>query len=65
MEPSNDVKGQIDACVAEIGEYYTLAFMPPAAAKPDEYHDVKVQVNKPAMNVRTITGIYNEPSGNQ
>ncbi len=57
MEPSNDVKGQIDACVAEIGEYYTLAFMPPPAAKPDEYHDVKVQVNKPAMNVRTITGI--------
>jgi VWFA-related protein len=64
MEPSNDVKGQIDACVAEIGEYYTLAFMPPPAAKPDEYHDVKVQVSKPAMNVSTITGYYNEPAGN-
>jgi VWFA-related protein len=64
MEPSNDVKGQIDACVAEIGEYYTLAFMPPPAAKPDEYHDVKVQVSKPATNVSTITGYYNEPAGN-
>jgi VWFA-related protein len=63
LEPSNDVKGQIDACVAEIGEYYTLALMPPPAAKEDEYHDLKVQVSKPAMNVRTISGYYNEPAG--
>jgi len=65
MEPSNDVKAQIDACLAEIGEYYSLAFMPPLAAKPDEYHEVKVKVGKPAMNVRTITGYYNEPPANE
>ena len=64
LDPSNDVKAQIDECVSEIGEYYTLAFMPPPAAKADEYHDVKVLVNKPGVKVRTISGYYNEISGN-
>lgn len=64
LEPSNDVKGQIDSCVAEIGEDYTLAFMPPPAAKRDEYHDLRVQVNRPGVTVRTITGYYNEPPAN-
>lgn len=63
LDPSNDVKAQIDACVAEIGEYYTIAFMPPPAAKADEYHDVTVMVNKPGVTVRTNTGYYNEPAG--
>ena len=64
LDPSNDVKGQIDACVADIGEYYTLAFMPPSAAKADEYHDLSVVVNKPGLKVRTVTGYYNEPGAN-
>lgn len=64
LEPSNDVKGQINSCVAEIGEYYTLAVMPPPAGKQDEYHDLKVLVNRPGVTVRTIAGYYNEPAGN-
>lgn len=63
LDPSNDVKAQIDSCVAEIGEYYTIALMPPPAAKADEYHDLKVVVNKPGVTVRTNTGYYNEPMG--
>src|ERR1700739_562439 len=63
LDPSNDVKAQIDECVAEIGEYYTIAFTPPATDKTDEYHDVKVVVNKPGVTVRTNTGYYNEPAG--
>jgi len=61
LGPSNDVKGLMDACLGEIGEYYTLALMPPQAAKPDEYHDLKVQVNRPGVTVRTVVGYYNEP----
>jgi len=64
LDPSNDVKGQIDACVSEIGEYYTLAFLPPPAVKADEYHDLSVVVNKPGLKVRTVTGYYNEPGAN-
>ncbi|MGA7243236.1 MAG: VWA domain-containing protein [Terracidiphilus sp.] len=63
LEPSNDVKGQIDACVAEVGEYYTIAFAPPPAAKADEYHDLKVTVGRPGVTVRTNSGYYNEPAG--
>jgi VWFA-related protein len=63
LDPSNDVKAQIDSCVAEIGEYYTIALMPPPAAKADEYHDLKVIVKKPGLTVRTDTGYYNEPAG--
>lgn len=62
LDPSNDIRGQLDLCVAEIGEYYTIAFMPPPAAGTDEYHDLKVVVNKPGLTVRTDTGYYNEPA---
>ena len=48
--------------MAEIGEYYTIAFMPPQAAGLDEYHDLKVVVNKPGLTARTYTGYYNEPA---
>jgi VWFA-related protein len=61
LGPSNDVAALIDSCVAQIGEYYTLALLPPAAAKSDEYHDLKVQVARPGVTVKTITGYYNEP----
>jgi VWFA-related protein len=62
LGPGNDVAGLIDECVAEIGEYYTLALTPPPAAKPDEYHDLKVQLARPGLTVKTVTGYYNEPA---
>ncbi len=61
IDPSNDVRGQIDRCVSDVGEYYTLAIAPPVAAAADEYHDLKVLVDKPELTVRTNTGYYNEP----
>jgi VWFA-related protein len=62
LGPGNDVKAMIDSCVAEIGEYYTLAIIPPVAAVPDEYHDLKVQVNRPDATVKTVIGYYDEPA---
>jgi VWFA-related protein len=62
LPPSNDVKAEIDSCVAEIGEYYRLAITPPAAAAADEYHELKVQVNRPDVTVKTDNGYYNEPA---
>lgn len=59
--PSNDLAGMISKCIEDIGEYYTLTFAPPPAAQADEYHDLKVQVNKSGLNVRTNTGYYNQP----
>lgn len=62
LQPSNDVKSQIEECLSDIGEYYTIAFMPPPASVPDEYHDLKVTVNRPGTVVRTSSGYYNEPA---
>jgi VWFA-related protein len=62
LPPSNDVKSQIDQCVAEIGEYYTIAFMPPATDAHEDYHDLKVTVNRPGTLAKTFSGYYNEPA---
>jgi VWFA-related protein len=61
LPPGNDIAGQIDSCVADIGAYYTIAFAAPAAAQANEYHDLKVVVGQPGLTVRTNSGYYNQP----
>jgi VWFA-related protein len=61
LDPSNDLAGQIENCIADIGTYYTLSFAPPPAAQVDEYHDLKVQASQPGSSVRTYTGYYDQP----
>jgi VWFA-related protein len=61
LEPSNDIAGQIDNCLLDIGAYYTLTFTSPAATRPNEYHDLKVQVSQPGLTTRTTSGYYNQP----
>ncbi len=41
--------------------FYTMSFDPPHAAKPDEYHDLKVQIGGLGLSARTNTGYYNQP----
>lgn len=65
MGPDNDVAGQINRCIEDANAFYRISFDPPATDHPDEYHDLKVQVNKPGVTVRTNTGYYNEPSGRE
>jgi VWFA-related protein len=61
MSPNNDVAGQIATCVQDAGAFYTLSFDPPKADKPNEYHDLKVEIDKPGLTARTSTGYYNQP----
>jgi len=61
MEPSNDIAGQIAACIGDIGTYYTLIFGVPPAAEPNEYHELRVQVDRPGLSGRTTSGYYNQP----
>jgi VWFA-related protein len=65
MGPDNDLTGQIDRCVAGANVFYRLSFNPPSAEHADEYHDLKLLVDKPGLTVRTNTGYYNEPPGQQ
>ena len=41
--------------------FYTLSFDPPYAAQPDEYHDLKVQIEAPGLSARTTAGYYDQP----
>lgn len=59
LGPNNDLVGQIDSCVQDASAFYTLSFDPPRADKPQEYHDLKVVVDKPGLKVHTNTGYYN------
>ena len=59
--PDNDLAGQIESCVRDASALYTLTFDPPRAEKPNEYHELKVEVGKPELIGWTITGYYNQP----
>jgi VWFA-related protein len=61
MEPSNDIAGQIAACIGDIGTYYTLIFGVAPAAEPNEYHELKVEVGRSGLSGRTTTSYYNQP----
>lgn len=60
LGPDNDLAGQIDRCVADANGFYRVSFNPPAAEHADEFHQLKVTVDKPGMTVRTNTGYYSE-----
>jgi VWFA-related protein len=61
LGPSNDLAAEIDSCVQDASAFYTLSFDPPRADKPNEYHDLKVQVDKQGLKAQTTTGYYNQP----
>lgn len=64
LGPDNDLVRQLNRCVADASAFYRISFNPQPAAHADEYHDLKVVVDKPGAVVRTSTGYYNEPAGN-
>jgi VWFA-related protein len=60
--PSNDLTPEIVRCVEDASAFYTISFVPPHADGPNEYHQLKVEVDKPELTVRTNTGYYDQPS---
>ncbi len=52
---------QLNACVQELGAYYTVTFNPPADEKAFSYHALKVTVDEPELKVNTTAGYYAEP----
>jgi VWFA-related protein len=61
LDELSDVSHAIDHCVEDASQFYTLSFDPPPAAQPDEYHDLKVQINAPGLSAHTNTGYYDQP----
>jgi VWFA-related protein len=61
LDSSGDLDRDIERCVEEVRSFYTLTFNPPHTCQMDEFHDLRVQVARPAVTVRAPTGYYNEP----
>jgi VWFA-related protein len=61
LDPSNDVASEIANCIQDAAPYYTLSFDSPPADGPNEYHELKVRVDKPGLAARTSTGYYDDP----
>jgi VWFA-related protein len=60
-DPDRNLDQEIERCVREARNFYTLTFNPPHTSRMDEYHELRVQVARPALTVRAPTGFYNEP----
>lgn len=65
MWPDNDIAAQIERCVGDANVFYRISFNPPPAEHVDEYHDLKVQADQPGLRLRTNTGYYNQPTGQE
>jgi VWFA-related protein len=63
LGPDNNLAAQIDRCITDANGFYRISFDPPVTEHADEYHDLKVVVDKPDVTVRTNSGFYNEPPG--
>ncbi len=61
LDPVSDISLSIEHCVADARVFYTISFDPPAAAQPDEYHDLAVKIRQPELSARTNTGYYDQP----
>jgi VWFA-related protein len=54
------IEDEIEDCVRETGRFYRISFDPFAAEHPDEYHDLKLEVDDRGLNTRTNTGFYDQ-----
>lgn len=57
----NDLSDLIARCVADARNYYILTYTPPKPDRPNEYHAIQVQVDKPGLKARTRTIYYAQP----
>jgi len=60
-KPAPIVLDSIARIIAENAASYSLSFDPPRTESIDEYHSLKLEVNKPGLVAYTRTGYYDEP----
>jgi VWFA-related protein len=60
-KPAPIVLDSIARIIAENAASYSLSFDPPRTESIDEYHSLKLEVNKPGLVAHPRTGYYDEP----
>lgn len=61
LDQSMDLEGDIERCIGDASDFYTVSFDPPHAAQPDEFHDLAVLTGTAQLQTRTSHGYYNQP----
>lgn len=61
LDSPGDLDQDIRRCVEEERSFYTLSFNPPHTYHVDEFHGLRVQVDRPGLRARAPNGYYNEP----
>jgi VWFA-related protein len=59
------VTAALNHFVQEASAYYAISFNPPLTEKTDEYHDLKVAIDRAGLNARTVSGYYDQPALHQ
>ena len=61
LETSDELSVKLDQCIKKESTSYSLTFDPARTNVVDEYHSLKVEVDKPDLIVRTTIGYFDEP----
>jgi hypothetical protein len=56
-----DIVGDLNIAIRDASAGYDLTFEAAPGDRPNEYHALQVQVNKPNVKVRTVSGYYARP----
>ena len=51
----------LDHFAAEVNSFYEISFKPPKTKTADEFHELRVEMKRPGLTARTMTGYYDEP----
>ncbi len=60
LNSNNDIGAMLQQCLADTQSYYEVSFEPPAGKKPEELHNLEVQVAKPGLIARTRWDYYTQ-----
>jgi VWFA-related protein len=58
LRASNNLIGEIETCLRDANNYYTVSFTADPAERADEYRPLSIKVSQPGVTVRTSAGYY-------
>ena len=61
LEPHSNLNDELEKQIKKESTFYSLTFDPARTNVVDEYHNLKVEVDKPDLIARTTIGYFDEP----
>ena len=61
LKPGDDLAARISERVREERSYYCLTFDPPRTDRVDQYHHLKIEIDKPDLRARVFEDYFDEP----